>query len=175
MGAKGKTERPSERKAEANRQNARKPRGRWANTPEREALDAAKAALRASLPGGAERLAEMIENPDTPPELFLQAYKLAADKAGLPSLSSSDMTVTTERDSLPLTMIVMGEGVMGEPPARIEPPAARATAEALPRRAPDPARAEVQPTAPEPERPIRRDGMRPEVAAWLRAEDVEND
>jgi hypothetical protein len=91
MGALGQREKRSERKVEACRRNARRPRGRWANTPEREQLEAAKSLLRECLPDGAERLAALIENPDTPAELFLQAFRLAADRGGLPVLAQSEL------------------------------------------------------------------------------------
>jgi hypothetical protein len=87
MGATGVKERPSERKRAASRANARRPRGRWANTPEREVLEAAKAELRAALPNAAGRLVDILRDPKTPPELFLQAFRFAADRAGLPALS----------------------------------------------------------------------------------------
>jgi hypothetical protein len=91
MGARGQREKRSERKAAAVRENARCPRGRWANTPEREQLEAAKAKLRECLPAGAERLAGLIENRDTPAELFLQAFRLVADRGGLPVLVQSEV------------------------------------------------------------------------------------
>jgi hypothetical protein len=87
MRTKGVKERPSERKRAASRANARKPRGRWAGTPEREVLEAAKAELRAALPDAAGRLVDILRDPSTPPELFLQAFRFAADRAGLPALS----------------------------------------------------------------------------------------
>jgi hypothetical protein len=87
MGAKGAKERASALKRAACRANARKPRGRWANTPEREVLEAAKSELRAALPDAAARLVDILRDPDTSPELFLQALRFAADRAGLPALS----------------------------------------------------------------------------------------
>ncbi|OGF09204.1 MAG: hypothetical protein A2W00_12460 [Candidatus Eisenbacteria bacterium RBG_16_71_46] len=82
-----KAEQPSERKRAANRENARRPRGRWAGTPERAALDEAKRLLREAIPDGARFLAEMLGDPKAPSELRLQAFKIAADRAGLPVLT----------------------------------------------------------------------------------------
>jgi hypothetical protein len=104
MGARGQREKRSERKAAAVRENARRPRGRWANTPEREQLEAAKALLRECLPEGAERLAELIENTDTPAELFLQAFRLAADRGGLPVLAQSELITSAP---YPPTLFIM--------------------------------------------------------------------
>lgn len=87
MGAKGTKERASAVKRATCRENARKPRGRWAGTPEREVLEAAKAELRAALPDAAARLVDILRDPDTSPELFLQALRFAADRAGMPALS----------------------------------------------------------------------------------------
>jgi len=120
MGAKGRRERKSERKVAAVRENARRPRGRWANTPEREQLEAAKARLRECLPDGAERLAEMIENRDTPAELFLQAFRLVADRGGLPVLAQSEVITAAP---YPPTLLILGDvsepgdGTADEPPA----------------------------------------------------------
>lgn len=86
-----RTERPSERKREANRANARRPRGRWAGTPERDAIEEAKRLLREAIPEGAKRLAALIRDPATSAELFLQAFKLAGDRAGLPPLTQSEV------------------------------------------------------------------------------------
>jgi hypothetical protein len=52
-----RTERSSERKRAANQANARRPRGRWAGTSERAALEEAKRLLRGAIADGAERLA----------------------------------------------------------------------------------------------------------------------
>jgi len=88
-----KAEQPSERKRAANRENARRPRGRWAGTPEREALDEAKRLLRQAIPDGARFLVELLRDPETPPELRLQAFKIAADRAGLPVLTEQHAMV----------------------------------------------------------------------------------
>lgn len=85
----------SERKRAANRANAQKPRSKWAGTPERAALDEAKRTLREALPGAAVRLRKIIDDPATPPELFLQAMKLAADRAGLPVQTQHDVKQDT--------------------------------------------------------------------------------
>ena len=91
MGAKGKPERKSECKASAVRGNARRPRGRWANTEERAQLEEAKALLRACLPAGARRLAALLRDPATPADVFLQGFRLAADRAGLPVLQQQEL------------------------------------------------------------------------------------
>ena len=90
MGAKGTKERPSKRKAEACRANAARPRGRWAGTAEREVLEAAKAIIRECLPEGMERLAAIVRDPDTPPELLLAVLRFFADRGGLPVQSQVD-------------------------------------------------------------------------------------
>jgi hypothetical protein len=86
-----RTERQSERKRVANQANARRPRGRWAGKPERAALEEGKRLLREAIPEGARRLAALICDSATPPELFLQAFKLAADRAGLPPLTQNEV------------------------------------------------------------------------------------
>lgn len=86
MGARGRREKKSAKKTAAARANARRPRGRWANTAEREQLERAKAELRTAITGGgADRLAAIILDRETPAELFLAAFKIAADRAGLPA------------------------------------------------------------------------------------------
>lgn len=92
-----RTEKPSERKRRANQANARKPRGRWAGTPERELLEEAKRRLREAIPDGAERLGAMIRDPTTPAELFLAAFKVAADRAGLPAQAQVQAGVNVGR------------------------------------------------------------------------------
>ena len=78
----------------AARANARRPRGRWAGTPEREQLERAKAELRAAITGGgADRLVAIIHDPTTPAELFLSAFRLAADRVGLPAMSQQDVKI----------------------------------------------------------------------------------
>jgi len=105
MGAKGRRERRSERKAVAVRENARRPRGRWANTPEREQLEAAKAELRAGLPAGARRIRLLLETSGNP-MTFLKAFEIAASRAGLPTLQQQEVVsdppvLIIERANLP--------------------------------------------------------------------------
>jgi hypothetical protein len=77
---------------EARRRNARKPRGSWAGTPEREQLDEAKRILRLGLAAGAQRIADMLTGGSpVPDEIFLSAYRIAADRAGLPVLQQSQL------------------------------------------------------------------------------------
>jgi hypothetical protein len=97
-----RSERVSERKRAANRANASKPRGRWAGTPERAGLEEGKRLLREAIPEGAAHIADLIRNPETPAELRLQAFKLAADRAGLPVLTESE--VRAEGPSQTITM-----------------------------------------------------------------------
>lgn len=91
MGILGRKERPSERKRTANRLNATRPRGRWAGTPERESLEACKQVLREALPEGALRMAAIITDPKTPPELLLHAFRIAADRVGMPVLTQAEV------------------------------------------------------------------------------------
>jgi hypothetical protein len=92
---KGDKERKSEKQRVACVKNGQRPRGRWANTEERAELEKAKTALRMAMPDAAKRLIGILTSADTSDELFLQAFKLAADRGGLPAL--------------PLTVIVMGD------------------------------------------------------------------
>jgi hypothetical protein len=111
MGAKGQQERKSKRKAAAVRENARRPRGRWANTEERAQLEAAKALLRDCLPDGARRLAALLRNPGTPADVFLQAFRLAADRAGLPVLQQQELI---GEQSQPILLITGGHPKPGD-------------------------------------------------------------
>jgi hypothetical protein len=105
MGAKGRQERKSERKATVARENARRPRGRWANTQEREQLEEAKAELRAGLPAGARRIRLLLETGGDP-GTFLKAFEIAASPAGLPALAQQEVVseppvLIIERANLP--------------------------------------------------------------------------
>src|SRR5262245_10294737 len=77
-----------------NRAAARKPRGRWAGTKEREGIENAKAILRGCLEPGAEFVKKIIEDENSPPELRMQALKFAAERAGLPAMTQSDVQVS---------------------------------------------------------------------------------
>ena len=83
---------------EANKARSRKPRGRWANTAERAALEEAKRLLREGLPEGARRILEIIRDPSTPADVMLQAFKIAADRAGLPVLTQTELMGSEGRE-----------------------------------------------------------------------------
>jgi hypothetical protein len=152
MGAKGRQERRSERKATAARANARRPRGRWANTAERERLEEAKATLRDGLPDGARLVVALLRDPASPPELRLQAFRIAADRAGLPTLAQSEVTVQEQPSPLRI-VIEPGAATPSEPlPADVAPEVSAA---------PSPLESPSTPDPPEPEprttKPTRRE------------------
>lgn len=94
----------SEKFLEAQRAKARKPRGKWAGTHEREWLEQAKSDLRKAMPDAARRLVAILASEDTPDEIFMQAFKLAADRAGL--VATTDITTNGEAIMAPLVVVL---------------------------------------------------------------------
>lgn len=95
----------SKTKARAARANARRPRGRWAGTPERDSIDQAKAMLRAAIPIGAARIARLIADPSIDPELLERLMRFASDRAGMPTLQQTEIKGA---DAHPLVVKVAG-------------------------------------------------------------------
>jgi hypothetical protein len=88
-------------------------------------LDAAKDELRAAiLGGGAARLAKLIRDPQTPGELFVACFKLAADRVGLPPQTRHDLALESGGDTVPPVLVVFkhhnpeAPGDPALPPAR---------------------------------------------------------
>ncbi len=103
----GVKEKRSEKKAAVVRENATRPRGRWANTEERARIDEAKKLLREYMPEGARKLIEILRDTDTPRMEWLQAFRLAADRAGL--MPQLDLTSNGEVLEMQPLVIIMGE------------------------------------------------------------------
>jgi hypothetical protein len=91
-------------------------RGRCANTEERAAMDEAKALLRSGLPAAAQRLYEVITGRyadgspcKVPLTDFLAAFKLVADRVGMPAMTQTEVTGEGgQAMALPL-VVVIGE------------------------------------------------------------------
>jgi hypothetical protein len=69
-------------------------------------LDEAKRLLREAIPAGAANLARLIRSPDTPPEILIQAFKLAADRVGLPVVTQAETALM----NAPPVVVVVPEG-----------------------------------------------------------------
>lgn len=105
MGRKlGAKERYSEKKVAACR---RAVLSRWADPVERAKLDEAKAVLREGLNKATPRLVEMLVNPDTPPGLFIELYKMIAPKVGMSD--RVEQAVSGMENMAPMIVVVGGD------------------------------------------------------------------
>ncbi len=96
MGAAGKRERKSARKAVSNAMNARRPRPRARKLPQEaeELIQRALADLRGMLPRAVEVAGELLEH--RRPDVRLRAVREVLDRAALPRRSERDATILAE-------------------------------------------------------------------------------
>lgn len=109
MAQGGKAKSP--KKTAAVRENARKPRGKWAGTAEREALEKAKTKGRMAAPDLIEMMLERAMDPDEETANRISAAKTVMDRCGLPVVSAADVKI--EGGTLPQLVIDMGGKGLG--------------------------------------------------------------
>lgn len=106
MGNTGKARTPKKKKAA--KENARAPRGRWANTKERAELDKAKSRGRMAAPALIEMLLGIAKDPTEEASDRISAAKTVMDRCGMPVVSSTDLTL--DAGDVPVTLIRLGKG-----------------------------------------------------------------
>lgn len=109
----GKAKTP--KKTAAVRENAKKPRGRWANTEERELIEKGKALGRAAVPELVNILLSIARNKKNSPEARTGAATKVLDRCGLPPVSHSE--VKLDEGGMPVVLVKMGDGLGWTKPA----------------------------------------------------------